>query len=104
MTAVGWVVLNRAHDQEFPRSICAVVKQGGPGPGCQFSYWCDGRRDVPKRDTQWREAKAIARRLLSHPPPDPTRGALFYHAVSTAPPWTVARTRTARIGHHVYYR
>lgn len=103
MMAVGWVVLNRLRNDEFPGSVCGVVRQSSPA-GCQFSYWCDGRRDVPKRDAQWREAQEIARQLLSNPPPDPTRGAVFYHAVYTAPPWKMSRTRTARIGHHVYYR
>jgi spore germination cell wall hydrolase CwlJ-like protein len=104
MLAVGWVVLNRMRNEEFPRTICSVVRQGGDRPGCQFSYWCDGERDTPKQDEAWAEAKAIARQLLAEPPPDPTGGALFFHAVTVARPWKAERTRTARIGRHVYYR
>jgi spore germination cell wall hydrolase CwlJ-like protein len=104
MVAVGWVVLNRMRDGEFPRSVCGVVKQGREKPGCQFSYWCDGKSDKPKADDEWMLAQDVARDLLSNPPPDPTGGATFYHAVEVKAPWTVSRQRTGRIGRHVYYR
>jgi spore germination cell wall hydrolase CwlJ-like protein len=71
---------------------------------CQFSYRCDGERDLPKPDPEWQEAKVLARQLLVEPPPDPTKGALFFHAVDVSPPWKHERTPTTRIGHHVYYR
>jgi spore germination cell wall hydrolase CwlJ-like protein len=104
MIAVGWVVLNRMRDGEFPRSVCAVVTQGKERPGCQFSYWCDGKPDAPEPDDEWMLAQAVARHLLSRPPPDPTGGAVFYHAVDVSAPWSTSRQRTARIGRHVYYR
>ena len=104
MVAVGWVVLNRMRDGEFPRSVCGVVKQGQEKPGCQFSYWCDGKPDTPKPDDEWVLAQDVARALLSKPPPDPTGGAMFYHAVEVKAPWSGTRQRTGRIGRHIYYR
>jgi N-acetylmuramoyl-L-alanine amidase len=104
MVAVGWVILNRMRDGEYPRSVCGVVKQGREKPGCQFSYWCDGKPDTPKPDKAWALAQAVAKEMLSSPPPDPTGGAMFYHAASTRAPWSPSRVRTARIGRHVYYR
>ena len=104
MVAVGWVILNRMRDGEYPRSVCGVVKQGREKPGCQFSYWCDGKSDTPKPDEAWVLAQAVAKEMLSSPPPDPTGGAVFYHATSTRAPWSTSRVRTARIGRHVYYR
>ena len=104
MVAVGWVILNRMRDGEYPRSVCGVVKQGREKPGCQFSYWCDGKPDKPKPDEAWALAQAVAKEMLSSPPPDPTGGAVFYHAAGTHAPWATSRVRTARIGRHVYYR
>ena len=104
MVAVGWVILNRMRDGEYPRSVCGVVKQGREKPGCQFSYWCDGKPDTPKPDKEWALAQAVAKEMLSSPPRDPTGGAVFYHAAGTRAPWSTSRVRTARIGRHVYYR
>jgi spore germination cell wall hydrolase CwlJ-like protein len=104
MLAVAWVILNRMRDGEYPRSVCGVVKQGREKPGCQFSYWCDGKPDTPKPDEAWALAQAVAKEMLSSPPPDPTGGAVFYHAAGTRAPWSTSRVRTARIGRHVYYR
>ena len=104
MVAVAWVILNRMRDGEYPRSVCGVVKQGREKPGCQFSYWCDGKPDTPKPDEAWTLAQQVATEMLSSPPPDPTGGAVFYHAVETRAPWSTSRVRTARIGRHVYYR
>jgi spore germination cell wall hydrolase CwlJ-like protein len=80
------------------------VKQGREKPGCQFSYWCDGKPDTPKPDEAWALAQAVAKEMLSSPPPDPTGGAVFYHAAGTRAPWATSRVRTARIGRHIYYR
>ena len=105
MIAVAWVVLNRSRSKEFPPgTICGVVKQGRDKPGCQFSYWCDGKSDTPKQDANWALAQQVAREMLTSPPPDPTGGALFYHAVDVRAPWAPERERTAQIGRHVYYR
>jgi spore germination cell wall hydrolase CwlJ-like protein len=103
MVPVGWVVLNRARHPEFPRSVCGVVREG-TGGACQFSFWCDGRSDAPREAESWALARAVARELLTAPPRDPTRGALYFHATSVSPSWARTRERTARIGGHVYYR
>jgi spore germination cell wall hydrolase CwlJ-like protein len=104
MVAVGWVVLNRLRSPDFPRTVCAVVREGGEKPPCQFSYWCDGRRDTPTEPKSWALAQDVARELLADPPPDPTRGALFFHRGDGSAPWRAARTRTVALGQHVYYR
>jgi spore germination cell wall hydrolase CwlJ-like protein len=104
MFAVGWVVLNRLRSAEYPKTVCAVVRQGGEHKGCQFSYWCDGADDAPKPSEAWDAAQQVARVLLTNPPPDPTNGALFYHAASVSPVWAKQLQQTARIGKHIYYR
>ena len=103
MTAVGWVVLNRLADQEFPGEICAVVKDGGETPPCQFSWWCDGEPDRPEDGADWRQAREVAERLLSDPPADPTGGALYFHSKDIDPPWPDLQ-KTAEIDCHILYK
>ncbi|NOX70731.1 MAG: cell wall hydrolase [Gammaproteobacteria bacterium] len=104
MVAVGWTILNRTRSRDFPGTPCAVVYQGGEQPPCQFSWWCDGKSDRPRDRSGWIAARAIAADLLVDPPPDPTGGALFYHSSHIKIPWKRKRTRTTRIGHHIFYR
>ena len=102
MLAVGSVVLNRVDDQRFPDNACGVVFEGGETPPCQFSWWCDGKSDRPTHKGLWRDSLALADELLTDRPPDPTRGALFFHNTSIQKPWQ--RQKTARIGNHLFYR
>ena len=104
MIAVGWTILNRAQSAEFPATPCAVVYQGGEQAPCQFAWWCDGKSDRPRDRDSWIQARVIAAKLLISPPPDPTGKALFYHSTSIGVPWKRKRTRTARIGNHIFYR
>ena len=104
MEAVAWVALNRRKNPNFPNTICEVVREGGENPPCQFSYWCDGEPDTPQNQDVWTLAKEIAAQMLENPPRDPTGGALFFHSVELAPPWTKKRKRTVEIGRHIFYR
>jgi spore germination cell wall hydrolase CwlJ-like protein len=104
MIAVGWTILNRIRSHKFPATPCAVVRQGGERPPCQFSWWCDGKSDRPRNRHSWNQAVLIAAQLMTDPPPDPTGGALFFHSTQIRPPFTRPRTRTTRIGSHVFYR
>lgn len=104
MAAVGWTIMNRIDSAHFPSTACAVVFQGGERPGCQFSWYCDGKSDRPRDRRSWSLARRVATRLLTDPPPDPTGGALFYHSTGVHSPWHRTRRQTARIGGHVFYR
>jgi spore germination cell wall hydrolase CwlJ-like protein len=104
MLAIASVVLNRVAHPAFPSGVCAVVRQGGEQPPCQFSWWCDGRSDIPTDARTWRLAQQLAKTALVKAPPDRTRGALFFHNTSIATPWLKKRERTVRIGRHVFYR
>jgi len=102
MVAVGSVVLNRVEDVRFPDTPCGVIHQGGEKPPCQFSWWCDGKSDSPTHKALWESSLTLASELLRERQNDPTRGALFFHNTSVADPWR--RTRTTRIGNHIFYR
>jgi N-acetylmuramoyl-L-alanine amidase len=99
MLAVGWVVLNRMAGRSFPRTVEGVVEQG-----CQFGWRCDDRSDEPTHRAHWLQAQSIARELLTEPPPDPTRGAMwFHHATNEHPGWGGRMAASVRIGNHLFY-
>ena len=104
MEAVGHVVLNRTVHDGFPDSVCGVVFEGGEARGCQFSWYCDGRSDVPREAANWRTAERLADTFRKDDPRDITGGALFFHATSIDVPWAVPRQRTVQIGRHVFYK
>lgn len=103
--AVAAVTLNRVMDPAFPKTICDVVRQGGSRPRykCQFSWVCDGRSDSPREPHAWRQALSLASAALLSGLPDPTRGALFYHANYVRPWWSKEMREVVRIGRHIFY-
>jgi len=103
--AVAHVVMNRVRDRRWPGSPCAVVRQGGTGYGplCQFSWYCDGRSNTPRRNAYWDDALLQAERVYWGRSADPTDGALWYHATYVAPRWRHALTPGPRIGNHIFY-
>ena len=112
--ATAQVVMNRVADSRYPNSVCEVVKQGPKYKGsdvpvrhkCQFSWFCDGKSDEPKRDSkEWFKAKEYARIVLSgRIVLDVTEGATHYHATYVKPSWAKTKTRTTRIESHIFYR
>ena len=112
--AVAEVVMNRVADSRYPNTVCEVVKQGPKYKGsdvpvrhkCQFSWFCDGKSDEPKRDSkEWRMAQEYARIVLSgRIVLDVTEGATHYHATYVKPSWAKTKTRTTRIESHIFYR
>jgi N-acetylmuramoyl-L-alanine amidase len=102
MLAVSSVILNRVKDERFPGTVCAVIREGGESPPCQFSWWCDGKSDYPTDRAQWGEILDLSFTVLATRPKDPTDSALFYHASYLKTPWR--RELTAQIGNHIFYR
>jgi len=112
--ATAQVVMNRVADSRYPNTVCEVVKQGPKYKGsdvpvrhkCQFSWFCDGKSDEPKKDSkEWRMAQEYARIVLSgRIVLDVTEGATHYHATYVKPSWAKTKTRTTRIESHIFYR
>ena len=116
--AVAEVVMNRVQDKRFPNSVCEVVKQGPTRPSwedpkkeypikhrCQFSWYCDGKSDVPKNEKAWKKAQEYAYLVLyNRIAIDVTEGATHYHATYVKPSWAKTKTRTTRIESHIFYR
>jgi N-acetylmuramoyl-L-alanine amidase len=103
--AVAHVVMNRVAHHAYPAHVCEVIREGEElGKGrCQFHWRCDGRPDEPTEEAAWQEAQSVAEEVLAGSVPDPTQGALFFHAAHVRPYWASKFRRTARIGSHVYY-
>ncbi len=103
--AVAAVTLNRLVDPAFPDTVCGVVRQGGERRRhrCQFSWWCDGKKDTPTDETAWTAARLVALASLREALEDPTGGALYYHADYVRPRWAEGMVRTRKIGRHIYY-
>ncbi len=97
--AVAEVILNRVDNPAYPKSVCAVVKQG-----CQFSFTCDGHSDVMRDRSAVERAGRIARIMLDGAPRALTMGATHFHTRQVNPSWSKRFPRTASIGAHLFYR
>ena len=116
--ATAQVVMNRVEDSRYPNTVCEVVKQGPSRPSwkdpnkripvkhkCQFSWYCDGKSDIPKNKKAWKKAQDYAYLVLNNRIQiDVTEGATHYHANYVKPAWAKTKTRTTRIESHIFYR
>lgn len=110
--AVSDVVMNRVKDSRYPNTVCEVVTQakldstGFPKRHkCQFSWFCDGKADVPTNAEAWERSRKLARDIYLHKAYiGITEGATHYHANYVKPKWRLSLDRTTRIGSHIFYR
>ena len=116
--ATAQVVMNRVEDSRYPNTVCEVVKQGPTRTSwkdpskripvkhrCQFSWYCDGKSDIPKNKKAWKKAQDYAYLVLNNRIQiDVTEGATHYHANYVKPAWAKTKTRTTRIETHIFYR
>lgn len=104
--AVAQVVMNRVRSPDFPDTICGVVFQGQwERKGCQFSFACDGRPDVPKDQSKWEEAMELSRKVTEGKAwLDDIGHATYYHATYVKPNWVRDMNRIEKIGQHIFYR
>lgn len=101
--AVAHVVLNRVAHRDYPDTICDVVTDGGPRAPCQFSWYCDGRSDVPRHRGEYATSVDVARNVLAGDIDDPTDGSNMFHNTSVKPRWSRVAELRARIGRHLFY-
>jgi spore germination cell wall hydrolase CwlJ-like protein len=103
--AVAKVILNRAKDPDYPKTICGVVYQGsGSRNSCQFSFACDGLPDDVKQPAAWANSKRIAQKAIAGDHSLRAMGsATNYHADYVKPKWARGMRRLVKIGHHIFY-
>jgi len=90
--AVGNVVLNRVAAPDFPKSVCAVVKQKK-----QFS-WYQGN-EAKLNAAVSADTKNAARKALA----TERNGTLFFHATYVMPAWSRKLRKQFTIGKHTFY-
>lgn len=114
MVAVANVIMNRVNDGNYPKTVCAVVHQGKRDEygrmirdRCQFSYYCDGRTDVPtgnlKKNQAWKMAREIAHDVVAKKNENIVGSALHYHADRVHPTWADVYQQIKVVGNHIFY-
>ena len=104
--AVAQVVLNRVRNPTYPGTICGVVYQNQHLKNrCQFSFACDGKKDVVNNRKSYKTAEDIAMAV--------TAGKIFlpevassthYYAQYVSPGWARSMQKMKKIGLHIFYR
>jgi spore germination cell wall hydrolase CwlJ-like protein len=104
--AVAQVVLNRAFSGKYPGTVCGVVYQNSHRHlACQFTFACDGIRDVIREPDMWERARKIAAEMLDGKLWLPEVGkATHYHATYVHPGWVREMKKMHRLGVHIFYR
>lgn len=111
MRAVGHVIDNRRRAGMHGDFVTDTVSAP-----FQFSAWnpsdpnrarmmdLNGADGAGADARAWRLARQIAEDILAGRSADPTGGALYYHSVAVAPPWSAGVAPVARIGDHLFFR
>jgi len=116
--AVGNVVMNRVKSSKWPNTICEVIEQGPryysdnskqwipKRNRCQFSWYCDGKSDIPREGKAWLESQKMSDYIISISNIlDITDGATYYHADwIDSPRWSYNKKNTTTIDEHIFYR
>lgn len=113
--AVAQVVLNRVNSPRFPNTICEVIYQGPTYTNwkgnempvrdrCHFSWWCDGKSDIPVNVQTYHKILDRVQELLYSDTVDITDGSTHYHADYVNPDWSKKLERTVTIDDHIFYR
>lgn len=104
--AVAQVILNRVRNPTYPDTICGVVYQNQNWHNrCQFSFACDGKRDVIASPSHYKTAKDIAMAVTAGKIFLPEVGSsTHYYAQYVSPGWARAMNRMSKIGLHIFYR
>jgi spore germination cell wall hydrolase CwlJ-like protein len=104
--AVAQVVVNRAFSGYYPTDVCGVVYQNKHRYlACQFTFACDGIRDVVTEPEHWIRAKKIAKEMLDGRLwlPEVSRST-HYHATYVRPYWIREMKKNYKTGLHIFYR
>ena len=115
--AVADVVLNRVESRRYPNTVCDVVYQArlsswGLEQGkiiplkhkCQFSWYCDGKKDVIRDNDAYERAKQVAYNIMYNGKyRHITEHATHYHTNYVNPSWNKSMQLVGTIGNHIFY-
>ena len=97
--AVAQVVINRVHHENYPSSVCSVVKQRN-----QFSWLWDDISDKPYEKEAWTLSQRVAKTVLDGVTIEIVEGATHYHATSVNPGWAKRLKKIVQIDDHIFYK
>ncbi len=104
--AVAQVVMNRVFSGYYPNTPCGVVYQNAHRHlSCQFTFACDGIRDVVKEPDMYDRARKIAKETLDGRLwlPEVAKST-HYHAYWVHPSWVREMKKNYKFGVHSFYR
>jgi hypothetical protein len=104
--AVAQVVMNRVFSGYYPNNVCGVVYQNARRHlACQFTFACDGSREVVNEPDMWEQAKRISKDMLDGKIWLGEVGhATHYHAYWVHPSWVHEMRKMYKLGVHTFYR
>jgi len=106
MLAVANVILERVASAYYPNNVCDVVHQGIRSSrgmlrnACQFSYFCDGKKEKMVNSTAEEKALYISRLARDGAVVAEIEGSMHYHAWYVNPSWINYK---GRVGNHLFY-
>lgn len=98
--AVAQVTMNRVASPDYPDDVCGVVHQHK-----QFSWYWDGKSDVPQEAAAWDRAQMVAMGVLAGSGHSDLMdmNITHYHAVTVKPYWAPTMKLVAQIENHIFY-
>jgi len=102
--AVAAVTLNRVYSEHYPDTVCEVVHQRN-----QFSWYWDGKSDVPANGSSWETAIDLSMYALGNSGflhrefQFDMSESLNYHAAYVDPHWSYL-VEIGRIEQHIFYK
>lgn len=106
--AVGYVVINRKNEDNYPNSVCSIIYQKTrdkkTGKTVAMFSWTKNKNSYKIPHQEWQESRAIAECVLTRKCPDYSKGATHFHNTSVAPSWSRKLKFVGRIDNHKYYK
>ena len=96
---IGIVTLERLNSKRWGNTVKKVVTAKN-----QFSWFFDGKSDIPKNKKAWKEAKEIALLTYIVMGALDTKGFMYYHNININPYWTKNMKKEITVEDHVFYR
>jgi spore germination cell wall hydrolase CwlJ-like protein len=110
MTAVGFVIMNRANDPSYPNTVCGVVTNTNVIHGkrfCQFSWYCDDGKhklNVQISNIGYTKSIAVALGILTGMLDNNIDNAVSFHIRHLNTGWANHGMKlVATIGNHNFY-
>ena len=99
--AVAQVTMNRVASPDYPNDVCSVVYDHK-----QFSWFWDGKSDVPKEEAAWQRAQMVAKGVLAGSGHSELMDVniTHYHAAYVQPYWAPTMKLVAQIDDHIFYQ